>query len=170
MSGAWPWAELAALDAVALQGALLDGAEERLAGLEGPDEAAALAALPEPVRVIWLLGALDFEVSQGSLLAYFYNSAGRYAAEAAAALELIGARRMAGVVREARASMGDERAATGDVEFAVVHPYAGLSNADVLERLTDEYWEAADADDWGEKLDAYLVGAMRERAEGRAQS
>ena len=76
----------------------------------------------------------------------------------------MGAGRMAGVV--ARAAASYERAfaewaarraeldALG--EFAVVKPYADLPNAHDLARLTDQYRQAADDDDWGSRLDAYL--------------
>ncbi len=46
-------------------------------------------------------------------------------------------------------------APSGFGEFAVVKPYAGLPNAHDLVRLTDQYWQAADDDDWGSRLDAY---------------
>lgn len=41
-------------------------------------------------------------------------------------------------------------------EYAVIQPYAGLPGADELDELTDRYWEAAELDNWGDKLDAYL--------------
>ena len=43
----------------------------------------------------------------------------------------------------------------------MVTPYAGLSNAGELNRLTDQYWQAAADDDWGGKLDAYLSKQVR---------
>jgi hypothetical protein len=46
-------------------------------------------------------------------------------------------------------------------ELAVVKPYAGLPNAHDLARLTDQYWQAADDDDWGSRLDAYLREQVR---------
>jgi hypothetical protein len=41
-------------------------------------------------------------------------------------------------------------------EYAVVQPYADLSGTDELGELTDRYWQAAELDSWGDKLDAYL--------------
>jgi hypothetical protein len=59
----------------------------------------------------WLLSWLEFEVTQGSLLAYFFNSAGRHAALAVAALHDIGAGRMEQVLTEAAAVVAADPAA-----------------------------------------------------------
>jgi hypothetical protein len=48
-----------------------------MAGRSDEAEDALLAVLPRPLQALWLLSWLEFEVSQGSLLAYFFNSAGR---------------------------------------------------------------------------------------------
>ncbi len=167
------WALLAGLTPGDLQTALLAEAGAVLNGQPGPEKDRLLAALPEPLRAIWLLSWLDYEVSQGSLLAYFYNHHGRHARLAAGVLRRIGANRMADVVAEAVASY--ERASAewaarraeidAAGEFAVVTPYTGLSNADDLVRLTDQYWQAATDDDWGSKLDAYLREQVRLLAE-----
>jgi hypothetical protein len=135
----------------------------------GLEEDRLLPTLQEPIRALWLLSWLDFEVTQGSLLAYFYNSHGRHAPLAAEVLRRIGANRMADVVTQATASYERasaewaarraELAALG--EFAVVKPYADPPNADELDQLTDQYWQAADDDDWGSKLDAYLIEQVR---------
>ena len=139
----------------------------------GPQEDRLLSALPGPLRAIWLLNWLDYEVSQGSLLAYFDNRHGRHARLAAGVLRRIGADRMADIVAEAAASY--ERASAewaarraemdAAGEFAVVKPYTGLSNAGDLARLTHEYWQAAADDDWGSKLDIYLREQVRLLAE-----
>lgn len=73
-------------------------------GKTGAEEDAAVAGLPDPVRVIWLLNWLDYEVSQGSLLAYFFNSHGRFATQTADVLDRIGATGMAQVLRQAEAA------------------------------------------------------------------
>ncbi len=59
------------------------------------------------------------------------------------------------------------RRAEGDAagEFAVVTPYAGLSDAGELSRLTDQYGKPADDDDWGDTLGAYLSRQVRLRAD-----
>lgn len=158
------WKTLADLNPGDLQEALLAEASTVMHGQAGQEEDRLLLTLQEPVRAIWLLSWLDFEVIQGSLLAYFYNSHGRHAQLAADVLRRIGASRMADVVAEAAASYepasaewAARRAELGALgEFAVVKPYAGLPNADDLDRLTDRYWQAADDDDWGSRLDAYL--------------
>lgn len=144
------------------QNALLAEADVLFAQM--PNEAG-LAAAPMLLQFAWLLSWLDYEVSQGSLLAYFMNSHGRYAVQTAAALDDIGASRMAHVLRRALATY-EEGEAAWDArrselaqveEFAVVTPYRDLPNSDVLGGdLTDDYWRAADDDDWGTKLDAFI--------------
>lgn len=167
------WKLLARLTPGDLHTALLAEAGAVTGGLSGPEEDRLLPELPEPLRAMWLLNWLDYEVSQGSLLAYFYNRHGRHAPLAIGVLRRMGANRMADVVAEAAASY--ERASAewaarrAEVdaagEFAVVKPYAGLSDARDLGRLTDQYWQAADDDDWGSRLGAYLSGQVRVLAE-----
>jgi hypothetical protein len=45
-------------------------------------------------------------------------------------------------------------------EYAIVRPYRSLSGAEELSALTDAYWAAAEADEWGAKLDRYLGEAV----------
>jgi hypothetical protein len=152
-----------------LESDLLSALDRMMDGLSAQQEDELLATLPEPLGVLWVLSCLDFEVTQGSFLAYFYNSAGRHARVAAAALREIGARRMAGALDTAIESMA---AAEGEwvrrreeldalPVYSVVTPYVGLSNARRLSDLTDEYWTAADEDDWGERLEAFVVRAVQ---------
>jgi hypothetical protein len=133
------WAIAAGLPTAELQDLLIDESAGVMAGLQGADEDAQLDRLEEPLRAMWLLNWLDFEVAQGSLLAYFGNSHGRHAALARELLASIGADRMADVLaRAGRAHSAGE-----------------------LDLLTDEYWEAAELDGWGDKLDAYLGHQVR---------
>jgi hypothetical protein len=163
------WKLLAGLPADELQSALLAEVDAVMEGQPCREEDRLLLALPEPLRAMWLVNWLDFEVSQGSLLAYFYNSHGRHATQAIDLLRRLGANHMAAVLAQAASSYEQAsaewaaRRAENDAagEFAVVKPYKGLSNAADLGRLTDEYWEAADDDDWGSKLDAYLSEQVR---------
>jgi hypothetical protein len=158
------WRLLADLEPSELQAALLAEAEAVMNGTSGPEEDRLLLVLPEPVRALWLLSWLDFEVTQGSLHAYFYNSSGRHARLAVEVLRRMGASRMADVVAQAAASYEQsssewaERRSELDAlgELAVAKPYAGLPNARGLSQLTDQYWQAADDDDWGSRLDTYL--------------
>jgi hypothetical protein len=141
------------------------GQQSACGGLDG-------VAFGLPLRVLWVLDWLDFEVSQGSLLAYFFNSHGRHAAQAVQALRDIGAVGMASVVMQAVAlvaATSDEWAARRDElgrekEYAVARPYVGLSNAEELSELTDQYWAAADEESWGDKLHAFLSRAVEAKA------
>lgn len=144
------WRALTLLDAASLQQELLRLSDDAMRGLTGAAEDGAARQLPEPLRVMWLVNWLDFEVAQGSFLAYFYNSHGRFAAEAASALDAIGADGMATVVRDASAA-----AAAGDDER--------------LEQLTADFWRAAAHEDWGSKLDRFLLLTVERLAMGQAK-
>ncbi len=159
------WRELSGLSSGELQAALLAELDVVMAGHSYQEEDELLARLPVPLRVMWVLSWLDFEVTQGSLLAYFSNTPGRHAAQAVQALRDIGAAGMADVVMRAAESVtaaSEEWAARRDEmnrqpEHSVVRPYVALSNADQLVELTDQYWAAADEEGWwGDKLDAFL--------------
>nr|BFE60566.1 hypothetical protein GCM10020063_050920 [Dactylosporangium thailandense] len=164
------WQELRGLPAGDLQAVLLTELDVVMAGRSERDEDELLAGLPAPMRVLWVLSWLDFEISQGSLLAYFSNTHGRHAAQAVQALRDIGAAAMADVMVLAIASVAavtgewaDRREGmNGLPEHSVARPDAGLSNAERLAELTDRYWTAAEQEEtwWGDKLDAYLARAV----------
>jgi hypothetical protein len=166
------WHLLAQLDDAALQAEILRLSDAAMGGKTGASEDAAAEELPDSLQVMWLFNWLDYEVSQGSLLAYFYNSHGRFSAEAADALDRIGASEMARVLRRAQhligASEADWTARHAEMdaqgEYAIVRPYQGLSGAEQLRALTEEYWTAAEADDWGTKLDRYLRQSVDDAA------
>lgn len=167
------WKALSSLEAGELQTQLLDRANEALKGLTADQEAETLPRLPDPVRVIWVLSSLSLEVMMGSFLAYFMNSAGRHSAAAIAALNEIGATRMAAVLERAARSVELNREAwdgrkaeineTGEA-YDVVTPYEDLPNADELSDLTDAFREAEDQDNWGDLLDAYLKRSVERLA------
>jgi len=71
------WAALEDLDDNQLAATLLEYLDAVMAGRSVEAEDALLAVLPWPLQALWLLSWLEFEVTQGSLLAYFFNSAGR---------------------------------------------------------------------------------------------
>ena len=134
------WAALEDLDDDQLAAALLEYLDAVMAGRSVEAEDARLAVLPRPLQALWLLSWLEFEVTQGSLLAYFFNSAGRHAGLAVAALHDIGAGRMAQVLTEAAAVVAADPAAwdkgRSDLdalgEWTVTQPYRGLPQADLL--------------------------------------
>ena len=170
------WAAVADLSPAELQELLIAESDRLMAGLEGAAEDAQLARLAEPLRAIWLLNWLDFEVAQGSLLAYFSNSHGRHPALSAEVLAKIGAHRMQEVLARAElaystgaqgwAAGREERSDPGGGQRAVAGPCDGLPYAEELSLLTDRYWEAAELDDWGDKLDAYLAHQVAILAHG----
>jgi Domain of unknown function (DUF4375) len=158
------WRKLDGLSSSELTSALQAELDSVMKGLSDDEEDELLARLPVPLRVLWVLDWLDFEVSQGSLLAYFFNTHGRHAAQAAGALRDIGATRMASVVMRAAESVAAASSDWADrreeliqgTQHAVARPYVGLSSAEILSELTDEYWAAADEERWGDKLEAFL--------------
>jgi hypothetical protein len=60
-------------------------------------------ALPEAIRTVHLIGQLDFEVNLGGVLGWLTNSSGRYASETAQALDAVGARECASIIRRINA-------------------------------------------------------------------
>ncbi len=146
------WKRLTRLEAAQLQVEMLALVEEAIDRLDETTGADAVAALPEPLKTLWLLDWLDFEIAQGSMLAYLHNSHGQFAADAAEALGNIGASRMASVLRQAI-----------DVRQA-----SEVGWQELLETLTGEYWAAADKEDWGRLLDDYLARSVRYHGEQTA--
>jgi uncharacterized protein DUF4375 len=118
------------------------------------------------------LNWLEFEVVQGSFLAYFANSHGRHAAPAAQALRTIGATETASVLDRARrvfeANSDAWHARQEEMnqleEFAVVTPYTGLPGVHELSDLTDEYWEAQRRDRFSDLLDDYFRRSVKQLA------
>lgn len=161
------WNRLARMTSGERQQALLDELDSAMgSALEPGEEARRLRQLPEPLRAMWLMNWLDFEVSQGSLLAYFYNSHGRFAVETSDLLRRIGALRMAGVLDQARDAAvalaeDDPQAGTAaQPEYSIRTAYSGQPDMDRMAALTELYWAAATDDDWGDKFDAYIAAEV----------
>ena len=85
---------------------LLNWLDEAMRGHLGAEEDVILGGLRPLLNVMYLLNWLDFEVTQGSFLAYFANSHGRHATLAAQALRTIGATDTASVLDRARTVFG----------------------------------------------------------------
>jgi hypothetical protein len=158
------WQQLSTLDDGDLQMSLLKWIDEVMDGHYGAEEDSILGGFRPPLDVMFLLNWLDFEVTQGSFLAYFLNSHGRHARLAAKALKTIGAAKTASVLERAR-GVFEANSAAWDArndeldqveEFAVVRPYVGLPGADELSDLTDEYWEAQRSDRYTDLFDDYV--------------
>lgn len=151
---------------------LLNWLDDAMRGHYGAEEDALLAGLHPPLNVMFLLNWLEFEVMQGSFLAYFANSHGRHATLAAQALRTIGATETASVLDRARhvfeANSGAWHARQEEMnqlqEYAVVTPYAGLPGVDALSDLTDEYWEAQRRDHFSDLFDDYFRRSVTELA------
>ena len=166
------WALLAALEPGDLQARLLAEAGAVMDGHYGEEEDRLLASLPEPLRAIWLVDWMDFEISQGSMLAYFYNSHGRHARLAAGVLSQIGAATMAGIlsgaidVHERSSAEWEATRASNDAlgEGTVLRPCKDLPGTSALRQLTDQFWDAASTDDWGARLGHCLAGQVRNLA------
>jgi Domain of unknown function (DUF4375) len=166
------WQRLSTLDDGDLQMGLLNWLDEAMRGHYGEEEDALLASLHPPLDVMFLLNWLEFEVVQGSFLAYFANSHGRHATLAAQALRTIGATDTASVLDRARAvfeansdAWHARREEMNQVEeYAVVTPYVGLPGVEALSDLTDEYSEAQRRDRFSDLFDDYLRRSVKELA------
>jgi hypothetical protein len=99
-------------------------------------------ALSEVERVISLVSYSNFEIIQGSISAFYSNSAGDYAVETVWALEQIGATEAAGLIRTGN----DLLSMTGafprdraDRQEALTRLHA--THPDILAELTDGYYD-----------------------------
>ncbi|HEX9097511.1 MAG TPA: DUF4375 domain-containing protein [Candidatus Dormibacteraeota bacterium] len=168
------WQRLSALNDGDLQMSLLNWIDELMDGHYGEEEDTILGGLRPPLNVMFLLNWLDFELTQGSFLAYFLNSHGRHARLAAQALKTIGAAKTASVLEravgvfEANSAAWNARNEEMDQleEFAVVRPYVGLPGADELSDLTEKYWDAQRSDRYTDLLNDYFRRSVVERAGG----
>jgi len=151
---------------------LLNWLDDAMGGHYGSEEDAMLAGLSPPLNVMFLLNWLEFEVTQGSFLAYFLNSHGRHSTLAAQALRTIGATETAAVLDRARAVFETNSAAWQArqeelnqlEEYAVVTPYVDLPGVEELSDLTDEYWEAQRRDRYSDLLSDYFRRSVKELA------
>ena len=92
------WPLLASLGPSDLQARLIAESDAVMGGHDAEEEDRLLAMLPQPLRAMWLVNWMDFEIAQGSMLAYFYNSHGRHARLAADVFHRIGAITMAAIL------------------------------------------------------------------------
>jgi hypothetical protein len=164
------WQRLSTLDDGDLQMGLLNWLDDAMRGHYGPEEDAMLAGLRPPLNVMFLLNWLEFEVTQGSFLAYFSNSHGRHATLAAQALRTIGATDTASVLDRARGVFEANSAAWRTrqeeldqlEEYAVVTPYVDLPGVEELSDLTDEYWDAQRRERYSDLFSDYFRRSVKE--------
>ncbi len=151
---------------------LLNWLDEAMRGHLGAEEDVILGGLRPLLNVMYLLNWLDFEVTQGSFLAYFANSHGRHATLAAQALRTIGATDTASVLDRARTVFEANSAAWRTrqeeldqlEEYAVVTPYVDLPGVEELSDLTDEYWDAQRRDSYSDLFSDYFRRSVKELA------
>ena len=169
------WTSLSTLEPMELSRRLQEWLDELMKGKYGSaDEDRILGELPEPLQAVWVLNWMDFEVTMGSLLAYFGNGQRRHVEVAIRALRTIGAPGMASVLERATAvydtnadawSVRDEEINQLE-QYAVVQPYKGLPGVDELSELTDRYYELEKEERWRRRLADYLQRSVVELAGG----
>ena len=168
------WAGLARSDDPNLYGTLQKWLDAAMKGKYGePDEDTVLAQLAPPLRIVWVLGWLEFEVLTGGFNAYFMNDQRSHADMAADALRTIDAPRFAAIVERATEifdTNADAWADRGDEidqseMYAVIKPYEELPGVEDLSKLTLEWYEEERRQHWRRPLYDYLRRAVRELAE-----
>lgn len=157
-------------------------AYEYLAGiftdLHGDHEDKALRALPAPLADFWILGWLDYEVTQGGLATYFMNSHGRQVLLAVDALRRCGAEDVAQCLEEAHSIVSRHEATwakrTQDLdaagEFAIVYPFRDLDGVDELSPVAERFdhlWFDRKPH-WGELMSDRLELFRRKMSEGKS--
>jgi len=169
------WTTLSTLEPMQLSRRLQEWLDELMKGKYGSEEEdQILGELPEPLQAVWVLNWMDFEVTMGSLLAYFGNGQMPHADAAIRALRMIGAEGMASVLERATAvydtnadawSKRDEELRQVE-EYAVVQPYKWLPGVDELSKLTERYYELEREEGWRRRLAAYLQSWVADLAGG----
>lgn len=110
-----------------------------------------LDKLTKTERVVALLSAANFEIENGGMSQYFYNSAGEFAAEAIGALREVGALRAAMALQAALSLFPAEVAISGsNSHFCEVLDQV----SEDLNKLTSEFY--AESPDVFSRLCAYI--------------
>lgn len=163
------WQNLDDLEPGDLQARLLDNLDLLVSASDPSTEDSALEEMPEALTILWFLNWLEFEVAQGSLVGYLFNSHGRHAGKAADALRSVGAvrsaqllDRAAEVARAHRAEWAERHAALDALPLhSVVTPYVDLAGVDEISRLADEFEDAVHLENYGERLDNFVASGLR---------
>ena len=104
---------------------------------DGKAHRVGLDKLTAAERIVTLLSHANFEIENGGISQYFYNSAGENATEALAALKEVGAMRAAAALQAALALFPTGMAITGtDAHFCEVLNQV----SDELNNLTSEFY------------------------------
>jgi hypothetical protein len=107
--------------------------------------------LMAPERVLYHVSCIFFEVDLGTFDGYYYNSAGGYAAEAAEALQTIGAQRTSAIVRRANALFPNGTPARDrDLRFEQLAALRSATSS-ALDELSSEFYHRT-----GEDIDALM--------------
>lgn len=117
--------------------ALFDNILSKIAREEGYELNASEAAIVH-------ICMLEADVNNGGFDQYFFNSAGDNGAEAFSGLELIGAKKMAGIVQRAMSVFGDEGPAPEREARQEQMDRWGDAEAAILDALDNEFFKYPD--------------------------
>lgn len=107
-------------------------------------------AVPHPVRVVYLVGQLEFELVGGGVAQWLSNRSGRYAGATVAALREIGAEACACIVERMIVPIGPEERLDDDAWRADVVRLAPIDVVGAWRSLADDLLE------WPDDVDALL--------------
>lgn len=100
-----------------------------------------LSLLTEPQRNVFYIQELQHVANDGSFHDYFNNPSGRFAHEALAALDMIGAEVTAGIVSFAMSCFPNEQVPKDDEERRRQLESMNKADKDVLRRMTQTLYE-----------------------------
>jgi hypothetical protein len=169
------WTSLTTLEPMELSRRLQEWLDELMKGKYGSkEEDQILGELPEPLQAVWVLNWMDFEVTMGSLLAYFGNGQRRHVDAAIRGLRTIGATGMASVLERATAVYDTNADAWSERdkelnqldEYSIVQPYKELPGVEQLSELTDAYYQMEKEESWRRRLADYVQRSVAELAGG----
>ena len=141
------WDGIADLDPSEVEQRLVANVDLLLAARPtGATEVATVSSWPEPLRTLWYLNWLQYEIDLGGMTGFLYNRNEQLAATAAA-LVRTGAVGSARVIDEARALLDEEPDAW---------------HGDAAAALEERFEEQSDLDDREACLTRYLVATLTE--------
>ncbi len=137
--------------------------------LQVADEAAQRAnwdvrSVAKPLRIVYLVGRLEFEVALGGVIGWLVNTSGKYAVDTAEALADIGAHNCAQIIRRILALVPESPSADDIIRAKQVEQVLPAANA-AWRRWADELL------DWPDDVDHLLrIHVSNHEAEFRRAS
>lgn len=104
-------------------------------------ESATVASWPKPQQAIYIVQCLDGEVKNGGYNQFYFNSSGQFASLAPAALQLIGAIKIANLTTKANNIYKNEQATITKYQDGTLKGFSKSYKDNPLNKLGDEFFD-----------------------------